>query len=147
MSFVTLVGNGLGGLAQGCLAGIGFWVAGFNSVFLWTTAMIILAFIPLVGISIIFIPACLYLYLSGETTSAIFLFIYCFLISLTVENWYKPRFIGTKVKINSILLLLYIIAGMGTFGMAGIFYGPFLCIILLTIVELFLKNYLPRLST
>ena len=145
MNFVTIVCNGIGGILQGGLAGIGFWIAGINSLFLWSTVMVILAFIPLIGMSIIFIPASLYLYLSGSQGMAVFLFIYCSLISLVVENWFKPRFIGSKVKINGILLFLYIIGGMATFGMAGIFYGPLLCIILLTTTELFQKNYLPKL--
>ncbi len=146
MNFVSLVCNGVGGLIQGILAGIGFWFAGVNSLFFWSTAMVILAFIPLVGISVVYLPTCLYLYLSGSQTTAILLFIYCTLISLVVENWFKPRFIGTRVKVSGLLLLFYIIGGMGAFGMAGIFYGPLLCIILLTTVELFQENYLPKLQ-
>ena len=147
MNFVTLVCNGIGGLIQGLLAGLGFWLAGIDAIFLWSTVMTILAFIPLVGISFVFIPTCLYLYLSGQVATAIILFIYCFFVSLIVENVFKPRFIGTRVKVSGILLLLYIIAGMSVFGMAGIFYGPLLCVIFLTMVELFREKYLPKLQS
>ena len=146
MNFVSLVCNGIGGLIQGLLAGIGFWIAGIDSVFLWSTVMIILAFIPLLGISVIYIPACIYLFLTGQKTAAISLFIYCSLIAVLVENWFKPKFIGSRIRVNSLLLLFYIMAGMSTFGMAGIFYGPLLCILLLTVIELFLENYLPHLQ-
>ena len=146
MNFVSLVCNGLGGLIQGILAGIGFWLAGINSLFLWSSCMVILAFIPLVGISFVFVPACVYLYLAGSPVAAITLFIYCGLISFFVENWFKPRFIGERVQVSSVLLLFYIVGGMLTFGMAGIFYGPLLCVIFLTVVDLFQKNYLPRLQ-
>lgn len=145
MNYVTLVCNGIGGIIQGVLAGVGLWMAGISSVFLWTTAMVILAFIPLVGISIVTIPACIYLFAIGAKTSAIILFIYTTAISLIVENLFKPRFMGTRVKVNSMLLLFYIVAGMQTFGMAGIFYGPLLCTIFLAMVELFNEYYLPRL--
>jgi predicted PurR-regulated permease PerM len=66
MNFVTLIGNGVGGLIQGLLAGIAFWMVGIPSVFLWTTFMIILAFVPLLGMSIIFIPASIYLFIIGK---------------------------------------------------------------------------------
>lgn len=145
MNYVTIVCNGLGGIIQGCLAGIGLWAAGISSVFLWTSAMVVLAFIPLVGISIITIPACIYLFAIGAKTTAIILFFYTSIVALMVENIFKPRFMGTRVKVNSMLLLFYIVAGMQTFGMAGIFYGPLLCTIFLTMVELFNKYYLPRL--
>jgi len=145
MNYVTLVCNGLGGVIQGGLAGIGFWLAGLNSVFLWTTVMVVLAFIPLVGISIVTIPACIYLFAIGKTTTALTLFIYTTTIAVIVENWFKPRFMGPRVKVNSLVLLFYIIAGMQTFGMAGIFYGPLMCTIFMAMVELFDQHYLPRL--
>ncbi len=145
MNYVTLVCNGVGGIIQGVLAGVGLWMAGISSVFLWTTSMIILAFIPLVGISIVTIPACIYLFAIGAKTAATTLFIYTTAVALIVENLFKPRFMGSRVKVNSMLLLFYIVAGMQTFGMAGIFYGPLLCTIFLAMVELFNEYYLPRL--
>ncbi len=145
MNYVTLICNGVGGIIQGGLAGIGLWMAGISSVFLWTTAMVVLAFIPLVGISIVTIPACIYLFAVGSKAAAITLFIYTTVVSVVVENLFKPRFMGTRVKVNSMLLLFYIVAGMQTFGMAGIFYGPLLCTIFLAMVELFNEYYLPRL--
>lgn len=141
MNFVTLVCNGLGGLIQGVLAGIGFWFAGINLVVLWTTVMIILAFIPLLGISIIYIPACIYLAIIGETFSAIALFIYCSVIAIMTENWFKPIFIGNRIQINSLFVLFTIIGGMTVFGFGGIFYGPIIAILFLTTVELYHKFY------
>ncbi|WP_419607102.1 AI-2E family transporter [Thiolapillus sp.] len=91
MNFVTLVCNGLGGLIQGLLAGIGFWVAGINLVVLWTTIMMILAFIPLLGISIVYIPACIYLAIIGKTFASIALFIYCSVVAFLTENWFKRK--------------------------------------------------------
>lgn len=141
MNFVSLVCNGLGGVIQGGLAGIAMAFAGFDSVFMWTTLMVMLAFIPLIGISVVTIPAGIILYLKGHHTAAIAFIIYCSVVALVVENWFKPKFIGSKIQVDSILLLFYIIAGMGVFGMPGIFYGPLLCVILLTFFELFKENY------
>lgn len=142
MNYVTLVGNGLGGIIQGTLAGIAFWVAGLPSVFLWTTFMIILAFIPIVGMSVIFIPATIYLIMIGKVTAGVILFVWCTLVSLVVENVFKPKFVGDRLQINGVLLLLYIIAGMSVFGALGLFYGPLLCIVFLTVSEIFTSYYL-----
>jgi predicted PurR-regulated permease PerM len=146
MNYVTMVGNGIGGVIQGVLAGIGFWFAGISSVFLWSSIMVILAFIPLVGISIVFIPACLYLFLTGHVTTSIVLLVYCGIVSLVVENWFKPKFIGDKLSADGLMMLFYIVAGMGVFGMLGIFYGPLLFIIFLTLSDIFTKHYMPQLS-
>ncbi|MBU2512856.1 AI-2E family transporter [bacterium] len=141
INYVTLIGNGIGALIQGVLAGIGFWVAGIESLTLWTTMMIVLAFIPLVGISIIYIPVCLYLLLSGDTITSIMLFSYCTLISLVVENWFKPRFVGNRSEINSTAIFLSIVGGLAVFGIPGIFYGPLIISIFLTFVDLYHKRY------
>ncbi len=144
MNFVSLVCNGIGGLIQGGLAGLAFWIVGIESVVLWTTTMTILAFIPLVGISVISLPASIYLILTGDTVAGIFLLIFTSTVALLVENWFKPRFIGNRIQINSLVLLFYIIAGMSVFGMAGIFYGPVICTVFLAMVDLFFTFYLPE---
>jgi predicted PurR-regulated permease PerM len=141
MNFVTLIGNGIGGLIQGTLAGIGFWVAGIESIMLWTTSMVLLAFIPLVGISIIYVPTCIYLFIIGKIWGSVILFIYCTIISLIVENWFKPKFVGNRVKINSTLVFFSIMGGMSVFGIPGIFYGPLIVSIFLTFVNLYHKRY------
>jgi len=144
MNYMTIVCNGLGGLIQGVLAGIGFWMAGIQSALLWSTIMVILAFIPLVGISIIFIPAGLYLLFTDKVISAVVLLVYCTLVALLVENWFKPKFVGNRLQINSILIFFSIMGGMSVFGMAGIFYGPLITIIFLTLVGLYHDKYAPK---
>lgn len=141
MNFVTLVCNGLGGLIQGIMAGIAFWVAGIDLVVLWTTIMILLAFIPLLGISLVYIPACIYLVVKGKYFASILLFIYCSVLAFVTENWFKPYFIGNRIQINSLFVLFSIIGGMTVFGFGGIFYGPIIAILFLTMVELYHKFY------
>lgn len=143
MNFTTLITNAIGGVLQGGLAGIGFAIAGIGSPLMWTTIMIILAFIPLLGISIIFVPVCLYLLVTGHILAAILLFIYCSMIALATENWFKPLFMGNRVQLNSILVFFSIIGGMSAFGMGGIFYGPLIVTIFLTVANLYLEKYAP----
>jgi predicted PurR-regulated permease PerM len=141
MNYVTLVCNGLGGLIQGFLAAIGLGLAGVQSIFLWFVVMVILAFIPLVGISVVTIPASLYFMLTGEVSKGVVLFIYTTLISLIIENWFKAKFIGSRIQINGMLIFFYIMGGMSLFGMAGIFYGPLILSIFLTMVDLYHTHY------
>jgi predicted PurR-regulated permease PerM len=147
MNFAILVGNGVGGVIQGVLAGIGLWVLGVPSVFLWTTLMIVLAFVPLLGISIITVPVALITFFTGSKLAAVIFLLYSSAVAMGVENWFKPHFIGSRVQINSLLLLFYIIGGMAAFGVVGIFYGPIFAIIFLTMCDIFTQSYLPRLQS
>jgi predicted PurR-regulated permease PerM len=141
MNYVSIYCNGLGGLIQGVLAGVALGFAGISSVFFWTTLMVLLAFIPLVGISVVIIPASIYLWIKGQIVASIVLFVFCVAVSLWTENVFKPKFIGARVKVDSFVMLLFIMGGMALFGMAGIFYGPIICILLLTIIELYHEKY------
>lgn len=141
MNYVSLYCNGIGGLIQGGLAGIAMAFAGISSIFFWTTLMVILAFIPLVGISVVTIPASIYLWIKGRVVASIVLFIFCTAVALWTENMFKPKFIGSKVQVDSLVMLFFIMGGMSLFGMAGIFYGPIVCILLLTMIELYHEKY------
>lgn len=141
MNYATLFYNGVGGLIQGILAGAGFFIAGIDSVILWTSLMIVLAFIPLLGISIITIPASIYLILAGKSITGILLLVYCSVVALLTENWFKPKFMGKHVEISSFLMFFSIMGGMSAFGMAGIFYGPLIISIFFTIADLYLNKY------
>ncbi len=144
MNYVTLITNGLGGILQGVLGGLALWIAGLDSILLWTFIMIILAFIPIVGISFVYIPATIYLVAVGHYWTALFVFIWCSAVAFLTENWLKPLFVGGRVKISSILVLFSIIGGMGVFGPAGIFYGPLVVILFLTFVDIYHDRYAPR---
>ncbi|MGK0368095.1 MAG: putative PurR-regulated permease PerM [Thermoproteota archaeon] len=141
MNFVSIYCNGLGGLIQGAVAGLCFYFVGISSVFFWTTLMVVLAFIPLIGMSVVYIPASIYLWVKGRILAAVLLFVICTLVALWVENVFKPKFIGARVQVNSLILLLFILGGISYFGMAGIFYGPVICILLLTLIDLYHEKY------
>jgi predicted PurR-regulated permease PerM len=140
MNFTTLLSNGIGGLIQGILAATGFWIAGIPSVILWGIIMVMLAFIPLVGISIITVPASFYLFLKGEQVTAVILLTYCTVVALATENWFKPIFMGKRVQINPFLMFFGIIGGMSAFGFIGIFYGPIIIAVFLTVTDLYFKR-------
>ncbi|MDT8448190.1 MAG: AI-2E family transporter [bacterium] len=141
MNYVTLVGNGVGGLIQGALAGTSFWWAGIESIFLWTSLMVFLAFIPLVGMSVVYIPAGIYLFFSGKPVESLVVLVFCTAVAFAVEQWFKPKFVGNRVKIHSVLVFLSIIGGMTAFGFLGIFYGPLIMSIFLTFVDLYHRRY------
>lgn len=141
MNYVTLVCNGLGGILQGVIAGFAFWIVGIESVLLWATIMSILAFIPLIGMSFVYIPAGIIFLLQGDWYKGLFILIFCTLVALFVENRFKPKFMGKRVQIDSILVFLSIIGGISVFGMAGIFYGPLIITVFLTFVKFYFEYY------
>jgi predicted PurR-regulated permease PerM len=48
---------------------------------------------------------------------------------------------GKQVEINSFLVFFSIIGGMSVFGMAGIFYGPLIVSLFLTVSKIYSQKY------
>ena len=71
---IASVGAGLLVAAvQGLIGGIAFWLLGFNAPVIWGVATAICSLIPVVGSALVWVPAALWLLLSGEVTRGVIL--------------------------------------------------------------------------
>jgi len=141
MAGAILIGNGLGGLIQGILGGIVFAIFGIKSPFLWGVIMGLMAFLPIVGIGIIFIPAAIYLFLVGRIAAGIFFIIFYVILSGSIEYIFKPRLVGQRVQMHTLLVFLSIIGGLKLFGILGIIYGPLIVTAFLTLTDIYKTSY------
>jgi len=136
-----LLGNGLGGMVQGALGGIVFALFGLESPFLWGVVMALLAFLPIVGIGAVFIPAAGYLFLSGRIAAGIFFIVFYIILSGFVEYILKPKLVGTRVKMHTLLVFISIMGGLKLFGILGIIYGPLVVTAFLTLTDIYHTSY------
>lgn len=141
MAGAILVGNGLGGLIQGVLGGVVFALFGLKSPFLWGGIMALLAFLPIVGIGAVFIPAALILFLKGRFGAGIFFVLFYFVLSGGIEYGFKPKLVGNRVQMHTLLVFLAIIGGLKLFGILGIIYGPLVVTAFLTLTDIYYSNY------
>lgn len=141
MSGAILIGNGLGGLIQGMLGGFVFWIFGLKSPFLWGVVMALLAFLPIVGIGAVFIPAAIFLFLKGQIAAGIFFLIFYIVLSSTIEYFLKPKLVGRRVQMHTLLVFLSIIGGLKLFGILGIIYGPLVVTAFLTLADIYETSY------
>jgi len=141
MTGAILMGNGLGGIIQGTAGGIVFALFGLNSPFLWGVVMAFLAFLPIIGIAVVFLPAALYLFLKGKIAAALFFIAFYGILSGGIEYIFKPKIVGDRVKMHTLLVFLAIIGGLKLFGILGIIYGPFIVTGFLTLTDMYTSNY------
>lgn len=136
-----LIGNGIGSVLQGVLGGVGMWVAGVPAPLLWGVIMTLLAFLGVLGVSFVCVPATIYLALTGSTGAAIGFFLYCMAQATIVENVIKTRLIGTQTRMHDLLVFLSVVGGLFGFGLLGLLYGPIIAILFLTFTELYRRTY------
>lgn len=131
-------------LVQGIIGTIGFYIFGVPFPLLSGILIAFFALIPFFGTSIVWMPASLYLILSGYFTQdywvlgrGIGLMLYSIFIISTIDNILLAKIINAKTNVSPIIVILGVIGGTSMFGIVGIFIGPILLPLLLTYFETF----------
>ncbi len=146
MASSLVVGNGVAAVIQGVAGAVAFWALGLNGAVLWGVVMALLAFIPVVGISLIFIPFTIILLFAGETARAVVLFVLLTIVATVVEYWLKPLLVGRRAQMHTLLVFLSLIGGAVAFGAVGLLLGPLTMTAFLTLSEIYRERYRPFLS-
>jgi len=141
MAKAIIVGNGLSGIIQGIMGGLGFFIFGLGSPLLWGSVIAFMAFLPIIGASVVFVPATFILLVQGKINLAIGFFLYNLAYSSIMEYLIKPRIIGQEMKMNSILVFIGVLGRIKLFGIMGIIYGPLIITIFLTMAEIYRLEY------
>ena len=118
-----------------------FWIFGFQSSFLWGVIMGLLAFLPILGIGLVLIPTALILFLKGNVGAGLFFIFFYVVLSGGIEYLFKPKVVGTRVKMHTLLVFLSIIGGLKLFGILGIIYGPLVVTAFLTLTDIYEASY------
>ncbi|NBS67630.1 AI-2E family transporter [bacterium] len=129
---------------QSILAAIGFTIFGVPGAFIWAACVLIAAQVPMLGTSVIMIPAVLYLFITGETGSAIGLALWAGVAVGLVDNLLQPFIVGGRTHMHALLILLSILGGLEFFGPIGFILGPTILAALLVILEMYKGGYLER---
>ncbi len=137
----VIVGNGICSLIQGVLGGLAFVFFDLGSPIIWGGVMMILAFLPIFGIGLVLIPAAIILLLQGNISGGVFMLIFYASLSFSVEYLLKPKLVGKKAQLHTLLVFLAILGGLSVFGFLGIIYGPLIITGFLTLAEIYLANY------
>jgi predicted PurR-regulated permease PerM len=146
MSASLLVGNGLAGLVQGLAGGIVFALVGLPGPALWGVVMAILAFIPVIGMSLVFVPTAIVLMITGASGRALAVLIPLSLIAGIVEYWLKPTLVGRRAQMHTLLVFLSLLGGLDAFGPVGLLVGPLLMTAFLTMLGIYRDHYRPRIE-
>lgn len=147
ISRAVFLGNGLGSVLQGLIGGASFYLFGIGSGALWGSAIAFFAFLPMVGASVILLPAAIYLFLIDRTGAAIGFLIFNGVQVFVLEYVVKTKLIGDRGHMNGVLVFFGMVAGIGVFGLLGLFYGPLVLTMFLTIAEIYRSHYRADLLT
>ena len=128
----VLYGLVLTALAQGLLAGVGYWFAGVRAPVLFGALTALIALMPF-GTPFVWGALGLWLLFSGQTLQGIGLLLWGTLVVSSVDNLIRPLVISTATQIPFLLVMFGVIGGLAAFGLIGMFIGPVIVAVLLAV--------------
>ena len=132
---------------QGLIGGITFALLGIDGWVLWGTMMGILALLPLVGATLVWLPAAAWLALSGSLVKGIVLAAVGVVVLGNVDNVVRPLLLSGTSKMNTLVLIISLMGGVAAFGFIGIVIGPLVAALLTALVESYQEVPVPADAT
>jgi len=128
----TVNGLVLVGLAEGVLLGIGYQIAGVPSAVLWAAATGVLAIIPF-GAPLAFGAVAALLLYQGNPAAAIAIAVWGAIVLFIADHFVRPQMIGSATQLPFLAVLLGILGGVETLGLIGLFVGPVVMTLFVTL--------------
>ncbi|MDD5034060.1 MAG: AI-2E family transporter [Methylococcaceae bacterium] len=128
----TVNGLVLVGLGEGLLLGVGYAVAGLSHPAMLGAITGVLAMVPFAA-KPVFAGCALVLMAQGHVAAGVGLFVFGLAVLLVADNYVRPLLIGGSVKLPFLWTLLGIFGGVENFGLLGLFLGPTVMAVLISI--------------
>jgi len=138
----VLYGLVLTALAQGLLAGLGYWAAGVRAPVLFGAFTAIIALMPF-GTPFVWGALGAWLLFTGNTLAGIGLLLWGTLVVSSVDNLIRPLVISSATHIPFLLVMFGVIGGLAAFGLIGVFVGPVVVAVLLALWREWLEEQAP----
>jgi predicted PurR-regulated permease PerM len=130
----AVYGNTLVAGLEGAIAGIAFWVVGLPAALLWGSVMAILAYLPVLGATLVWVPAALYLFVQGAYLKAVVLCLAGLVIAV-LDYVVRNIVVGGASKMHTLLAFFGVLGGIQLFGLVGIVAGPLVVAVAVTLLD------------
>ena len=130
----------LGAIAQGTVAGIGYFFAGVEAPVLMGAITVLVALIPF-GAPLVWGSLSLWMLINGHVGHGIFLMVWGLLIVSWVDNLVRPMVISNATRMPFLLVVFGVLGGVLAFGLVGLFIGPVLLAVSLAIWREWLEEH------
>jgi len=135
----VIYGQFIVGLAQGLIAGLGFFIFQVPNALFLTLLASLAGIFPIIGTMVVWVPVAFYLIIEGNTFATIGVVIFG-IISSSIDNFLRVLIVSKRTRIHSGILLVGMIGGLLLFGLLGLILGPLILSYLLILLDIYRKR-------
>ena len=137
----TLLGTAATALAQGTVVGIGFVLVGLPDPVFWGSVTACASVLPVLGSSLVWLPASAMLALEERWTAAGILAGLGFVVASNIDNVIRPVVYRRVSHVHPMITLVGAFAGVAYVGLPGLLLGPLAIAYFFELVELYEAEY------
>jgi predicted PurR-regulated permease PerM len=126
--------------AQGTLGGIAAAIVGLPSPLIWGATFFFCSFVPAIGAALVWIPAVVWLFATGQNGSAVAMLLMSVLVIAQADNLIRPVFVSGTSRLSFQVSMLSVLGGVAAFGMLGLVLGPVVVAALTAILDVYLDS-------
>lgn len=142
---VMLVTTGVLSAYQAVAAGIGYWIFGVDSPVVWASLTGVASILPAVGTALVWAPVGVVMMASGHIAKGIGVLAWSAVTVVFVADYVlRPKLVGTRIKMNDLLVFIAIFGGIEAFGILGLILGPIAVAVLLSLLRIYQRDYRPE---
>ena len=130
-------------IAQGIVAGIGYWMIGLEAPMMLAAITALFAMVPF-ATPLFWGSIGTWLILTGNTIAGVELLLWGALAISWVDNIVRPIVLAKNVKIPFILAFFGVLGGLSAFGFIGLFLGPVILAIAYAVWQEWLESHPDR---
>jgi predicted PurR-regulated permease PerM len=132
----SIYGNALVSVVVGIVGGLAWLAAGLHSPALWGTVMGILAYLPIAGAPLVWVPGAIYLYFKSAYLQ---MGIICLAgaVIFFLDHVIRNVLVADRVRLHPLLVLFSVFGGIKLFGFLGLVAGP----LIVALARVFLDVY------
>jgi predicted PurR-regulated permease PerM len=132
----------LGAIAQGVVAGVGYWLFGVEAPVLLGAVTALIALVPF-GAPIVWGSLSVWLLLTGNIWSGVGLLAWGVLLVSWMDNIVRPLVISSATRMPFLLVVFGVLGGVLAFGLVGLFIGPVLLAVSIALWREWLEQHQP----
>jgi len=126
---------------QSVLVGLALWMLAVPFSLLLATAAFFLAFLPIGGAAIVWLPCAVGLLATGHIGKGVILLVWGTGVVSLIDNFVRPALIGSQARISTPVLFFGIIGGLQAYGLIGLFVGPSLLAAFACLLAIYRDRY------
>jgi len=125
---------------QGFLGGLAFELTGLRGPVFLGVLIAFCSIIPVVGSSLIWLPAAAWLAMTGHWGKAAVILVICGGVAGVADNIVRPLLLRNRTRLNDLLLFVSILGGLAAFGLLGLVVGPTIVAAALAILRVYMDH-------